>query len=152
MTATVDTILREHSFFQDVADRHINDVVQHAMPVSFEMGQLIFRQGESANEFYVITEGLVALEVFAPRQGPVQLMTIGAGEVLGWSWLFEPFVWHLDARALEPIQAIKLDGVALRQECDQNHELGYHLLKHAVWIIEQRLQACMLQMLDMYDK
>jgi hypothetical protein len=70
--------------------------------------------------------------------------------VLGWSWLFEPYIWHLDARALEPTEAIALDGAGLRAECDTNYKLGYYLMRRSVRIIEQRLQAAMIQMLDIY--
>jgi CRP-like cAMP-binding protein len=77
-------------------------------------------------------------------------MTLSAGDVLGWSWLFEPYVWHLDARALEPTEAIALNGAGLRDECDTNHKLGYSLMRRSVRIIEQRLQAAMIQMLDIY--
>lgn len=147
---TLKTTLNEHPFFQDIANHHVQDIVAHAEYRSFNSGRLIFRQGEPAQQFYILTDGHVALEVFAPDRGPIRLMTLSAGDVLGWSWLFEPYIWHLDARALETTNTIMLDGAALRAECDTNHELGYHLMKHSVNIIEQRLQASMLQMIDMY--
>ncbi|NJO06211.1 MAG: cyclic nucleotide-binding domain-containing protein [Chloroflexaceae bacterium] len=130
--------------------RYLPDIVAHAQPCSFESERLIFHQGERARHFYILQTGHVALEVFAPDRGPIRLMTLNAGEVLGWSWLFAPYIWHFDARAIEPTHAIMFDGAALRAECDTNHELGYHLMRHSVHIIEQRLQACMLQMIDIY--
>jgi CRP-like cAMP-binding protein len=147
---SLQSVLEAHPFFQDVEQRYIQMVAEHATLETFTPGQLIFRQGEPANRFYIISEGPVALEVFSPEHGPVRLMTLGAGDVLGWSWLFEPYVWHLDARALESTTAIALDGAELRATCDQNHELGYHLMKHSVQIVAQRLQASMIQMLDVY--
>lgn len=149
MTA-VESILNEHPFFRDIEARLIQQMADHASSVSFEAGRLIFRQGEPANQFYIISQGHVALEVFAPDRGAIPLMTLGAGDVLGWSWLFEPYIWHLDARAIEDTQAIVLDGAELRAECEANHELGYHLMKHSVQLIEQRLEAAMVQMIDMY--
>jgi CRP-like cAMP-binding protein len=147
---TLEITLTDHPFFQDIEARYIQEMAAHASHRRFDAGQLIFRQGEPAQQFYILNEGLVALEVFAPDRGPIRLMTLETGDVLGWSWLFEPYIWHLDARAIEPTSAIALDGAALRAECNTNHELGYHLMKHSVHIIEQRLQAAMIQMIDMY--
>jgi CRP-like cAMP-binding protein len=144
------SILEKHPFLEHVDDVHIQQVAKHASLQNFSAGNLIFRQGEPANQFYIIQQGNVALEVFSPQQGPIRLMTLSAGDVLGWSWLFEPYVWHLDARALEPTEAIALDGAGLRDQCDTNHKLGYYLMRRSVRIIEQRLQAAMIQMIDIY--
>jgi hypothetical protein len=75
---------------------------------------------------------------------------LGEGEILGWSWLIPPYNWHFDARAVELTRAIALDGKCLRNKCEQDHDLGYELLKRFAHIMEQRLQATRLQLLDVY--
>lgn len=145
-----ETILARHPFFQDIDAHILSEIAATATTSRFEAGRLIFHQGEPADKLYLITCGKVALEVFAPARGPILLLTLGAEDVLGWSWLFPPYRWHLDARALEPTEAIAIDGAALRASCEANHELGYHLLKHSVSVIEQRLQAALLQVVDLY--
>ena len=65
-------------------------------------GQLLFREGDPADTFYLVRHGSVALETFVPARGPVMIETLEAGEVVGWSWLFPPYRWHFDARALSP--------------------------------------------------
>jgi CRP-like cAMP-binding protein len=70
--------------------------------------------------------------------------------VLGWSWLFPPYRWHFDARALELTRAIALDGKCLREKCEEDHDLGYELVKRVAQIIMERLQATRLQLLDVY--
>ena len=69
------------------------------------------------------------------------VQTIGAGEALGWSWLFPPFVWHFQARALEPTKAIAFNGAHLLVACEENHDLGYDLMKRVSQVLIQRLQA-----------
>lgn len=151
MTASLmESVLERHPFFQGVSQQHVHWIAAHAAHISVPAGRMFFRQGEPANQFYLITKGIVALEVFAPTRGPIQLMTVGVGDVLGWSWLFPPYSWHLDARAVEEAEAIALDGLSLRAQCDADHELGYQLMKQSVLLIEQRLQAAMLQLIDMY--
>jgi CRP-like cAMP-binding protein len=78
------------------------------------------------------------------------LATLGEGEILGWSWLLPPYQWKLHAHALEPTRAIALDGKCLRAKCEQNHDLGYEILKRFAQIMEQRLEATRLQLLDVY--
>jgi len=70
--------------------------------------------------------------------------------VLGWSWLIEPYKWHFDARAVELTRVIALNGECLRKKCEQDHDLGYALMKRVAQLMEQRLTATRMQLLDMY--
>jgi CRP-like cAMP-binding protein len=92
----------------------------------------------------------VALEIVAPQRGPIIVETLGEGDILGWSWLIPPYNWHFDARAVELTRAIALDGKCLRTKCEADHDLGYELLKRFTNIMEQRLEATRLQLLDIY--
>jgi CRP-like cAMP-binding protein len=58
-----------------------------------------------------------------------------------------PFQYHFGARALEPTQAIALDGRALRGRCEEDHDLGYELLKRFAQVMVQRLAATRLRFL-----
>ena len=78
------------------------------------------------------------------------MATLGEGDILGWSWLMPPYHWQFHARAVEVTRAIALDGKCLRTKCEQNHDLGYELLKRFCHIIERRLEATRLQLLDVY--
>ena len=70
--------------------------------------------------------------------------------LLGWSWLFPPYQWHFDARALELTRTTALDGQCLRIKCEEDHELGYRLGQRFAHVMMQRLQATRLQLLDVY--
>ncbi len=147
---TLETILAEHPFFEGLPDKHLKVIVGCASNVSFEEGETIFREGEEANRFYLIRQGRVALQVYAAGIGTITIQTLDAGDILGWSWLVPPYRWHFDARAVEPVRAIALDGECLRRKCEEDHDLGYELLKRFAEIITQRLQATRLQLLDVY--
>ncbi len=147
---TLEPILAAHPFFADLSPGHLQVLVGCASNVRFEAGQYIFKEGEEANSFYLIRHGKVALEIPAAARGTVTLQTIGEDDVLGWSWLFPPYRWHFDAKALELTRTIALDGKCLRDKCEEDHDLGYELVKRFAQIIEQRLQATRLQLLDVY--
>ena len=147
---TLERILAEHSFFAGLESSYTNLLVGCAANVRFDAGRYIFKEGEAANEFYVIRAGKVALEIFAPQRKPIILATLGEGEILGWSWLLPPYHWKFHARAVEDTRALALDGKCLREKCEQNHDLGYELLKRFAQIIDRRLDATRFQLLDVY--
>lgn len=147
---TLEPYLAEHPFLKGLEQKHLKIIVGCASNVRFDAGQFILREGEEANNFYIIRHGKVSLEIFTQDRGPITIQTIGEGEVLGWSWLIPPYHWHYDARALELTRAIALDGKCLRTKCEQDHDLGYELLKRFAYIITQRLEATRLQLLDIY--
>ncbi len=76
--------------------------------------------------------------------------TVAEGDVLGWSWLFPPYRWVFDAQALELTRALVFDGTCLRGKCEDDHNLGYELMKRFAHVVVQRLQATRLQLLDVY--
>ncbi len=117
------------------------------MQTKFESGELIFREGETANRFYLIESGKVVLESAGDAGAAVTIDTIGAGDLLGWSWLFPPYVWQFSARALEPTNAIFFYGTVLREHCDADPSLGFELFKRMGEVMIKRLQSARTHLL-----
>ncbi len=147
---TLESILVEHPFFKGLDHRYMELITGCASNVRYGAGEYIFREGEDASRFYIIREGKVALETVGPRPEPITIQTVEAGEVLGWSWLFPPYRWHFSARVVEQTRAITLDGVCLRTKGEEDHDLGYELVKRVAQVMMERLQATRLQLLDVY--
>ncbi len=145
-----EQILGEHPFFRDLPGPYLDTVVGCVSNVVFQPGEFVFREGSAADRFYVVREGRVAVEVFVPNKGPVTIETIEGGEVLGWSWLFAPYRTRFDARALNSVRALSLDGACLRTKCEQDPALGYELLKRFAQVVISRLEATRVQLLDLY--
>jgi CRP/FNR family cyclic AMP-dependent transcriptional regulator len=149
-TTTLEPIIRQHPFFAGFNDKHIKLITGCAKNVRFDEGHHLFREGDAADQFYVIREGMVAVHVLAPQTGFITVQTVGEGDVLGWSWLFPPHRWHFDARITRPTRALAFDGKCLRTKCDKDHDLGYELLKRFTRLVVERLEATRLQLLDLY--
>lgn len=147
---TLERIIAEHDFFVGLDQAFLNLVVGCASNVRFGAGTYIFREGDEANAFYLLREGKVALEISAPQYQPILVETLNAGDILGWSWLLPPFQWKFNAHATTALRAIALDGRCLRGKCEENHDLGYELLKRFAKIMERRLEATRFQLLDVY--
>ena len=140
------SLIAEHPFLRRMRPQHLRILADCAMPTEFAPEQLIFREGDVANRFYLIRDGRVALETSVKDHGTIPIQTVGAGEVLGWSWLFPPYYWHFDARALEPTRAIFFYGTRLRERCEAEPELGYDLMQRVTEVVIQRLQAARRQL------
>jgi CRP-like cAMP-binding protein len=148
---TLERILSAHPFFKGLGERYLPLLVGCASNVRYHAGDYIFREGGEADRFYLLREGKVALEVAAPNRQPIGVHTLCAGDVLGWSWLIPPYKWHFNAHVVEPVRAFALDGTCLRAKCEEDHDLGYALMKQVALITTQRLQATRHQMLDIYE-
>lgn len=150
MKKKLEELLSEHPFLTDFPRRYLELMAGCAKNVRFEAGRFLVREGEPADDFFLLRRGRVAIEIHAPHRGPVCIQTLEAGEVLGWSWIVPPYRWHFDGRAAEDVTALSLDGACLRGKCDKDHELGYQLTKRVLASVARRLEATRLQLLDIY--
>jgi len=148
---TLEGVLSEHQFFSGFPERYLELIVSCASNVRFEAGQFIFQEGGDADKFYLIRQGKVALQVISERRGPLTVLTLGEGEILGWSWLSPPYRWKFTARTLEPTRVFAFDGQCLRAKAEEDHDLGYELLKRFSHVIAARLEATRLQLINVYQ-
>jgi CRP-like cAMP-binding protein len=147
---TLEPLLARHEFFRDLDPGYLSLLVECASNVRFAGGTFLFREGDPAQQFFLIREGKVALEMAAPGRGQLVVQTVGEGGVVGVSWLFPPYRYQFDGRAISPVRALALDGVCLRGHCEQDPRLGYALMQRFARIVVQRMQAARLQLLDVY--
>ncbi len=146
----IEKVVNEHPFFKGMQKEYINELIGCASNAGFKTGENIFRQSEQANHFYIITTGRVAVEIESADRGAITIQTVEPGNVLGWSWLFPPYIWHYDARASEATDTIAFDARCLVGKCESNPALGYDLMKRFSGVVIERLQATHLQLMDMY--
>jgi len=149
--AELEAAVAAHSFFKEMSPPHIRLLADCAMRAQFAIGQVIFAKGETANRFYLIERGKVALESSA-GDDVVRIGEVGPGDLLGWSWIFPPYRWHFDARAIEPTAAIFMYGTILREYCEADPALGYELFKRMSEVMMRRLQAAREKLSDAMKK
>ena len=143
-------IIDEHPFFADMPKAHRELLVGCASNESFRAGDSVFREGDTADKFYLIRSGSVAIEVHVPAREPLVVQTLDDGDILGWSWLMAPYTWTFDAKALRVSRLIALDAACLRRKMEDDHALAYEMLKRFVPVMGDRLKHARMQMLDMY--
>ena len=135
--------IREHSFLRGLTRDHLALLTDCALPAQFKAGQIIFREGEKAKLFYLIAKGKVVLESRAEFGEPVVIDTIGAGDLLGWSWMMPPYKWRFTARAVEPTEAIYFAGTILRDYCIRERSLArLRIAQAAEWSDDEKVTSC----------
>jgi CRP-like cAMP-binding protein len=149
---TLEPLLARHPFLADLDAEHIKLLVGCASNMVFNPGDYLSKEGDDADLFYFLRDGKVMVEIYSPLSGPIVVQTLDGDEILGWSWLVPPYRWRFDARAIEITRAIVIDGKCLREKCENDHNLGYEMMKRFAGIIADRLEATRLQLLDIYAK
>lgn len=147
---TILDLLAEHPFFEGLPEDDLELLAGCGENVRFSAGETIFREGDAADHFYVLRTGRVGLEIHALGRPPHLVTTLGAGDVLGASWLFPPHQWQFEAVALDDTAAVALDAACLRGKCDADPALGYRLVQRFAGLLVKRLQATRFRLLDVY--
>jgi CRP/FNR family cyclic AMP-dependent transcriptional regulator len=146
----LDAIVLDAPVFAGLPPDQAAELAGCAQTDGWDEGEMLFREGDPADTFYVVRRGRVALELFVPSRGALTIETIEAGEVVGWSWLFPPYRWHFDGRAVGAVRAVAVDGACLRGKCDEDPALGYDLMRRFSQVMLERLQATRLRLADVY--
>jgi CRP-like cAMP-binding protein len=147
---TIDQLIASAHVFDGLAREQLELIAGCGRNEHVESGAFLLREGNPADRFFLIRRGAVAIEVHAPGRGALKIETLHAGDAVGLSWLFEPYRWQLDARAVEPCELIGFDAVCLRGKLEADHDLGYELMRRFTANLIERLQATRLQLLDVY--
>lgn len=137
----IEKRLAAHPFLKGMTRHHLELLALCATPTEFDAGQIVLREGEPAGGFYLVETGTVVLEGKRDDGKTVVVDTVSAGEPLGWSWLFPPYLWSFDARATEQCTAICLSGLLLRQHRDDDLTFSHELHKRISEVMVRRLKA-----------
>ncbi|MEO7933587.1 MAG: cyclic nucleotide-binding domain-containing protein [Chthoniobacterales bacterium] len=132
--------IAQHPFLAELAPEHLDLLSDFAMQRTFADGELILKQGDLANRFYLINTGHVLISSRGSSGNPAEIETLGAGDVLGWSWLFEPRLWQFDARAVGETETIFFYATLLLAQLEENTALGCELLRRMAAVTIRRLQ------------
>ena len=146
----LQAMLRKHHFVEEFEPAHVDKLAALATPVRFERDHVLFHEGDECHDFYLITSGLVALEVEEPGS-TLRVQTLSAGDELGWSALLMASGKYFQARALDRVEALAFKGPDLLAECKRDPAFGFALMYRLLGVVAARLQATRLQVHDLYS-
>jgi CRP/FNR family cyclic AMP-dependent transcriptional regulator len=150
MKTTLD-LLTEHRFLDGLPRPWLQRLSGQAHRAVWHSGHRLFSENRPADRFWLLREGAVALDTSVPGGGVVTIDTVGAGDILGWSWLFPPYRWHFGAVAVEHTLAIEFNAAGVRRLAEEDHALGHELTSRLMKVVVDRLQATRIRLLNRAD-
>lgn len=143
--------LSAHEFFSEFSDDILMFLSECTSTLEIKKGDILFRQGEKANKFYVIRNGRISIQMPAIMGPTLEIQTLGKDQVLGWSWLISPYQWSFQTKAEEDSEVLQFDGTAILARCEQEPKFGYELLKKFAGLMSVRLDAARQKMMDEWN-
>jgi CRP/FNR family transcriptional regulator, cyclic AMP receptor protein len=142
--------LASHPFLRGLPDGQVARLAEVATSVDVPACYRFFEEGGHARRFWLIRDGHVALDLAVPGRPPLIVETLGAGDLMGVSWLSPPHEWQYGAEALEPTSTFQLDGAAVITRCGSDPALGYQFFARLMTVATRRLHSSRIRMLDLY--
>ncbi len=132
--------LKKTELFEELEESHINLILSHSSVDSLPKGKVIFRQGDEANDLFVLIEGAVDLRVKAQDQADFMASQIQKeGAVLGIPSLIEPFRYNVTATCLIPTKVLRIEAAHLKKKMEEDPSLGMKIMKKLAFIYFTRL-------------
>ena len=143
--------LSAHEFFSELSEDVLKFLCKCANTREVKKGQILFRQDELADKFYVVRNGHISVQIPAIMGSALEIHALGKDQILGWSWLISPYKWNFQAKAEENSELLEFDGTAILARCEQEPKFGYELLKRFAALMSERLDAARQKMMDEWN-
>ena len=143
--------LSAHEFFSELSEDVLKFLCECARTCEIKKGQMLFRQDERADKFYVVRNGRISVQIPAIMGPALEIQALGKDQVLGWSWLISPYQWHFQAKTEEDSELLEFDGAAILARCEQEPKFGFELLKRFAALMSERLDAARQRMIDEWN-
>lgn len=147
----IDHYLSQQALFAGLDEKYIAFLSRHAKKLSIEKGEMLFRQGEPAEKFYVVRDGRISVQIPSLYGPPLEIQALGNDQVLGWSWLIAPYRWSFQAKAELDTDLLEFDGRAVLAHCEEEPRFGFELLKRFAALMSERLEAARLKMMEAWN-
>lgn len=150
MTNSLLQVLEKQPFVAEFRPEHRAQLAALAKQVHFDEGQVIFHEGDDYSVFYLLGDGMIALELETPGQQLMRVQTLYAGDAFDWSALLPHAAKHFQARALSPVTALAFEGDQLLASFKADPAFGLAFMLRLMSVVSERLRATRVQLLDMY--
>lgn len=132
--------LQDFKLFQGLEDSFLEALATAAESVPVEADQWLFQEGDYADALYVIKSGRVELKVKLDEKREIfaTLNTLSEGQPLGWSAMFEPYIYKLGAVAATQAQLLKFDGKQLQALVENQPDQGYIFMQRVAQGMAER--------------
>jgi CRP/FNR family transcriptional regulator, cyclic AMP receptor protein len=139
--ATVTDLLRGVAIFKDLDDSELEQVAESCRPQTFVSGEYIFREGETGNRLYIITDGDVRISRMIPGSGEEALAVLKPGAVFGDMAVFDRSERSTDAISNGGTTCLTISRADFELLLDLDRELAHKVLWSCVRLLSGRLRS-----------
>lgn len=132
--------LRKIPLFSNLTSAHLAKLVEIGKERSVAAGEVVFREGEDAREFYVIVSGRVRISKMVPGVGEEALAVLEPGSYFGEMALIDDTPRSADAIANVRSQLWIIEKQDLEELMFLHKDLAYELLWTFVRTLSIRLR------------
>ena len=124
---------------QHLSDDALQKILPLAKRLELNHGDVIFKEGEKADTFFLLKRGKVLLEVDISDIISISLGSVKPGFSFGWSALISDSTYTSGAICSEPCEVLTVPGNEFQDLLKQDHTVGYHIMMGLAQIIISRL-------------
>jgi CRP-like cAMP-binding protein len=148
-TLNVQKTLRSIPWFIEVTNESLNNLAHITELHQFNKDEHIFIEGDRTDFLYIVLEGRVRIENHIPTKDDIEIYTAEPLDIFGWSSM-TPVVRQrtASAKAIENAVVIAFKAESLNALCENDHYLGFVIMRRLSNIIASRLLSTRIQLFD----
>jgi len=128
---------KQGDIFWGMKKEFVGEIMNSAVTESYNKGDMLFRAGDPADHFYIMTKGKIKLSIDEP--GYVVYIVSKAGEAFGWSSLIGRDEYSATAECLSSTNLLKLNGEKLQKILEKDSDNGLVFFKRLSMVLGNRL-------------
>ncbi len=130
--------LKQFVMFGYLSDDMLKKLVPITEMLLFDENERIFKQGESADRFYLLKKGKVLLELRVTDSITVSMSAVKSGFSFGWSAMLEDNPYSTDAICAEPCVVYSFREAKIKKAMEENHSLGFIISQRLLYVLKKR--------------
>ncbi len=138
-------------FFRDIPEEYLRKVASIARLEDYPENTVLFREGSVLHRIFIVAEGSVGLEIQKAGQEPWRILTIGEGELLGWSPLLTQRSTTATGRTITATKVVSINATQVLEMCQQDTRFGFLFMRRTAEALAARLSAARVQLLDAFQ-
>jgi CRP-like cAMP-binding protein len=131
--------LHDYPLFRELNEEQMQAVIEVCREECFLPDTVLFEEGQSAKELFVLVEGEVEESFTAGEAVLSSIHPVGPGDIIGCPALVPPYTQSCTARSLTGIEVLAIDAAGLQKLFAQDCRLAVSIQQHVIEALLERI-------------
>lgn len=142
--------LRRTYLFESLSDEDLEPIRRLGKEKTFDPGEEIFGQGQTAAALHILLDGSVAVRLGNEQETDLLADTVAeAGAVLGTASLLPPFVYNVTAETLTSTRTLAIEASDLNRVMTGSPAMGFEVMSRLAHRYLRRLNTKRVGMMNL---